>query len=141
MCGEFEDEDFVDEQMFSRFLKLAQTFGVRPEPGNKASDLNIAEAEDRRVYMEQLFRAGLVRSTNDAQHIPEDGDRMDALALQAVVFGRLAGFLAGQLPPESNLMKASMESFMDGYNEALEKNKALAEEEDHHHHHGHAHSH
>lgn len=141
MCGEFEEEDLLDEQLFNRFLTLAKTFGVRPEPGNKKSDLNLNDSEDRRVYMEQLFKAGLTRVTNDAQHIPQDGDHMDAVAIQAVVFGRLAGFLAGQLPPESSIMKASMESFLDGYNEALEKNKALVEEEGHHHHHHHGHSH
>ena len=142
MCGEFEEEDFLDEQMFNRFLTLAKTFGIRPEPGNKQSELDLNRSEDRRIYMDQLFKAGLTRAVNDAQHIPQEGDHMDALAIQAVVFGRLAGFLAGQLPPESNMMKASMESFLEGYNEALEKNHALVEEEGHHGHaHGHGHSH
>lgn len=145
MCGDFEEDDVLDEKLFERFITLAGQFDVTPDKQKKSSPFNLGRTTDRRQYMEELFRAGLLRSANDAKHIPEPGDHMDAIAIQAVVFGRLSGFLAGQLPPESNIMKAAMESYLEGYNEAQEKTAVLDSEDDHHHHHhgehGHHHGH
>lgn len=145
MCGEFEEDDLLDEQLFDRFVALAAQFDVAPEKQKMQSPLDLGETKDRRTYMDELFKAGLVRSVNDAKHIPDAGDHMDAVAIQAIVFGRLAGFLAAQLPPESNIMKAAMESYLEGYSEAQDKN-AVLDADDHHHHHGnhghhHGHSH
>ena len=141
MCGEFEEDDLLDEKLFERFIKLANQFDVFPEQQKKKSPLDLGKTEDRRQYMEDLFKAALVRSVNDAKHIPDAGDHMDAVAIQAIVFGRLAGFLAAQLPPESNIMKAAMESYLEGYSEAQSKN-AVLDTDDHHHHHGnHGHHH
>lgn len=140
MCGEFEEDDLLDDQLFTRFISLVSQFDVVPDSEKKKSSIDLGASEDRRQYMDELFRAGLMRSANDAKHIPEDGDHMDAIAIQSVVFGRLAGFLAAQLPPESNVMKAAMESFLEGYSEAQDKN-AVLDADDHHHHHGHHHGH
>ncbi len=140
MCGEFEEEDYLDETMFRRFLALARSFGVRPADGNKKSDMDLSQDEDRTQYMKELFSAGLVRSVNDAQFIPQDGERMNAVAVQSIVFARLAGYLAGQLPGEANMTKATMEAMLDGFSEAQDAAKAWDEHEGgHHHHHGHHH--
>jgi len=53
---------------------------------------------------------------NDASNLPR-GEHMDALAGQAIVFARLAGFLAGQFPPETDLFRTISGAMLDAHNE------------------------
>lgn len=128
MCGEFDEEDYIDERLFGRFVQLAGQHGVRPtDPGSDAPH-RLSEQAERTHYMEQLFRAGLTRAVNDAGNLPQ-GERMDAVAGQAIVFARLAGFLAGQLPPGADVLRPAIEALLEGHNEPKERTHA-------HHHHG-----
>ena len=117
MCGD-DEEDLtrLDDEMFERFLKAAGRHGVtRGAPGaNSPSGLRDQRA--RAAYLEGLFQAALRRAVNDAGNL-EAGERMDALAGQAIVFARLAGFLAGQFPPEANLFQSVVTALMEGQKE------------------------
>ena len=42
---------------------------------------------------------------------------MDAVAGQAIVFARLAGFLTAQFPPESDLFRTITGAVFDGHSE------------------------
>lgn len=119
MCGDFEESDLIDEQLFNRLLEQAKEQGVVPaRPGADApADLSAEEA--RTAYLQRLFQAGLSRAVNDAGNLPQ-GERMDAVAGQALAFARLAGFLAGQLPPEADLFRAVTEALMQGHRERQE---------------------
>jgi hypothetical protein len=86
--------------------------------------------------MDTLFAAGLVRAASDANAATE-GQRVDAIAAQAIAFARLAGFLAGNLPPEADLFRATIEAVTDGH--AMPRRTAEKLRHNHGHHHGHHH--
>jgi hypothetical protein len=131
MCGDLDDTR-LDDELFARLVALAKRYGVTlPKPRPQRAEP--AGEEARHVYMSQLFSEMLTRSVTDAAACPE-GRRADAIADQAIVLARLAGFLAGQLPPETDLFRATVEAMMDGYGEP---GRRLAETRDDHHHHPH----
>ncbi len=116
MCGDFDDHDRFDDELFERFIEMTGRFGVTPgQPGSNAP-VELTEEDTRAAYMKHLFRAGLTRSVNDAANLPH-GEHMDALAGQAIVFARLAGFLAGQFPPQTDLFRTVSGALMDGHSE------------------------
>ena len=116
MCGDFDDHERVDDELFERFLKLSQRFDVRAVGADAAAAPRLQSETERADYMESLFRAGLTRCVNDAAGLPS-GERMDALAGQALVFARLAGFLAAQFPPDADLFRMVTGAVLDGHSE------------------------
>ncbi|NNC77629.1 MAG: hypothetical protein HKN77_06650 [Woeseiaceae bacterium] len=116
MCGEFDDNERIDEELFDRFLELALHFKVQPDSDSVSSPADLQSEDARSKYMDELFRAGLKRCMNDAANLPL-GERMDALAGQAIVFARLVGFLTAQFPPEVDLYRTVTAAIQDGYNE------------------------
>jgi hypothetical protein len=138
MCGDLDDDVQLDNDIFQRFLVIARNHGAIPRSNaNAVPDLE--EAAGRSAYMDTLFSAGLVRAVTDANETRE-GQRVEAIAAQAVAFARLAGFLAGQLPPEADLFRAAIEALTDGH--AMPGRTADKLRHDHHHdHHHHDHSH
>lgn len=140
MCGDFEEDDLADDHLFGRFLELAKKLGVHPSEQSLKGHLNLQNSEEREHYMTELFNAGLTRSVNDVQFIPKAGEKGATIAIQAVVFARLAGFLAAQVPSESNMMRALMEATLAGFADAQQQVSEW-EEHGHHHHHEHGHSH
>ena len=140
MCGDLDDDSELDAEALARFLLTAKRAGVLPAGGGATPDL--AARAGRATYMDGLFNAGLARALADAQ-AAETGQRIDAVAAQAIAFARLAGFIAGQLPPESDLFRTAIEALMDGHAEP----RRIAEAErarhvrEHGHDHGHGHGH
>lgn len=134
MCGDFDEQERIDEELFERFVDQIRNYGVRPPVGDGNAGLQLDSESERAAYMESLFRAGLTRCVNDAASLPL-GERMDALAGQAIVFARLAGVLAGQFPPEADLFRMITGAMLDGHQEYAQYS------EDHGHDHGHHHSH
>ena len=116
MCGDFDDHDQVDEELFERFVALADHFGVSANAPGASTPTKLDQENERAAYMEDLFRSGLTRSLSDASNLPT-GERMDALAGQAIVFARLAGFLAGQFPPQSDLFRMITAALLEGHKE------------------------
>lgn len=116
MCGDDDDLNQVDEQLYNQFLKLAARHGVRPDDSAQHTPVDLSSESSRASYMEGLFRAGMTRAVNDAAHL-KAGERMDVVAGQAIVFARLAGVLAGQFPPESDLFHAVISALMEGHKE------------------------
>jgi hypothetical protein len=140
MCGELDDDVQIDNDIFQRFLLIARNHGAVPQ-SNPDAPLDLEEAADRSAYMETLFSAGLVRAVSDAAAASE-GQRVEAIAAQAIAFARLAGFLAGQLPPEADLFRATIEALTDGHAMPGRTADRLRHDRDHHHgHHHHDHSH
>jgi hypothetical protein len=134
MCGDLEDDTAFDDLIFGRFTDFARKHGVQPKPEIRPLAHDLTGPEGQRAYMSGLFHDAMVRAVNDTAAAAE-GTRADAIAGQAVVFARLAGMLAAQLPPESDLFRATMEAFMDGHGEPARR------QAEHHHHHGHDHEH
>lgn len=116
MCGDFDDNEQIDDELFGRLIQLTKHFGVSPQQDAGSGPAHLDTEGDRKEYMEELFKAGLTRSLNDAAGLP-NGERMDAVAGQAIVFARLAGFLTAQFPPESDLFRTVTGAVYDGYSE------------------------
>jgi hypothetical protein len=133
MCGDLEDDTRLDDELFARFLALARRYGAAPAEPRRPMPPEAAGEEARHAYMSRLFAEMLGRAAGDAAAFPE-GRRADAMAGQAIVLARLAGFLAGQLPPETDLFRAMVEAMTDGYGEP---SRRRAEAQGHHHHHDH----
>jgi hypothetical protein len=145
MCGEIDEEAAVGQEIIERFAVMAEMLGLKPgeaAPGSAASGgaPGLATSADRAAYMEALFRAGLVRALSDAT-AADDEEKVDALAAQAVAFARLAGFLAGQLPPEADLFRSVIEAATQGYGEPQRLEREWRHAQDHAHGHSHDHDH
>ncbi len=116
MCGDLNEQEQIDDELFERFIELTQSFGVFPETNANGGPSQLESEGARREYMEALFKAGLTRCLNDAAGLP-NGERMDAVAGQAIVFARLAGFLSAQFPPEADLFRTVTGAVFDGHSE------------------------
>lgn len=116
MCGDFDEQERIDDELFERFIEQTKCYGVLPGSGNNGAPRNLDTESVRAEYMDQLFKAGLTRCVNDAAGLPR-GERMDAIAGQAIVFARLAGFLTAQFPPEADLFRTVTGAVVDGHSE------------------------
>ncbi|HEX2256802.1 MAG TPA: hypothetical protein VHG92_08915 [Afifellaceae bacterium] len=136
MCGDIDDEARFDDELLARLLALAgRRYGVDGLPGQPARD--IASDKDRHAFMDESFREALAAALGRVEAVP-DGQRAEAIASQAIVLARLAGWLAGSLPPGADMMRTMMEAMLDGCGEPA---RAFAEAAEHHHHHEHGHGH
>ena len=116
MCGDFDDQERIDEELFERFAELISQLGVEIRADANGAPVQLETENERAAYMDTLFRAGLTRCVNDAASLPV-GERMDALAGQAIVFARLAGFLTAQFPPDADLFRMVTGAVVDGHGE------------------------
>jgi hypothetical protein len=142
MCGEIDEDIHIDNEVLARLLFMAKRLGVAPH-GDSPAIPQLDVPAGRAAYMDALFTAGLTRAVSDTEAAAE-GQRVEAIAAQAIAFSRLAGFLAGQLPPESDLFRATVEALTDGHAEPRRIAQAERARHAHHHHHhhdGHDHHH
>ena len=140
MCGDLEEDKSLDEALLAWLLADAKAHGV--EPG--ASLDEPADEPGSSAWMSYRFRAALARALSEIAAAPE-GRRADALGSQAIVLARLAGFLAGHLPPETDIFRSLVDALMDGHREP-ERRSLDRHEHSHDHghaggHHGHGHEH
>lgn len=137
MCGEIDEQVIIGQELLDRFRAMTRKLDL-PEGGEAGEGpRGLAEPEGRATYMEAVFRSGLAAALDDIARAEED-ETIDALASQAIALARLAGFLAGQLPPEADLFRAVVEAVTTGHAEPRRYAEAL---NDHHHHHHHDHDH
>ena len=115
MCGDLDEEDRVEGDLLQRFLVHAQALLERPR----------AQGDDLNAYLDGLFANALKRCADDADHA---SDGYKVLAMQSLVMGRLAGFLAGHVALNEDPLRKLMEATMLGYAEA-----DAVPQRDHHH--------
>lgn len=124
MCGELDDDDSGDrleDHLYTSFLAharrlLADSARTRPDEGSTAA------------YAERLFADALNRCSRDCERLDPD-KRYETLAIQPLVFARLAGFLASHLSLGEDPLRKVMEAMMHGYTEA----EKLAPDHGHYH--------
>ena len=116
MCGDLDEQERIDDELFDRFIELTRRFGVHPETNANGGPSQLDSEDARKKYTDNLFNAGITRCLNDAASLP-NGERMDAVAGQAIVFARLAGFLTAQFPPEADLFRTVSGAVFDGHSE------------------------
>jgi hypothetical protein len=136
MCGEIDEQSVVGQELVDRLRAIASQMGLG-SPGLAAEPPRRIDAAGRAAFMESVFRAGLQQAMADVS-AAEDEVAVDALALHAIALARLAGFLAGQLPPEADLFRALIEALTSGHAEQREMAEEMLHARDHHHHHDHA---
>ena len=118
MCGDFDEQERLDEELFERFLDRAKGIGVRVGARREQVPSRLCSESARAEYMQELFAAALTHCVSDASGLPQ-GERMDALAGQAIVFARLAGFLAAQFPPEADRFRTVIGARMERVQRSL----------------------
>jgi len=116
MCGDFGEQESIDEELFEQFIERTARFGVVARPDDQETAVALDTEQARAGYLDQLFKAGLTRCVNDAAGLAR-GERMDALTGQAIVFARLAGFLAAQFPPEADRFRTVITAVVDAHEE------------------------
>ena len=124
MCGELDDDNTarkLEEHLYDAFLAharrlLAESARARPDDSSPAA------------YAERLFADALNRCSRDCERL-DPGKRYDTLAVQPLVFARLAGFLASHLALNEDPLRKLMEAIMHGYTEA----EKLAPDHGHYH--------
>jgi hypothetical protein len=142
MCGELDDTVQINAEIENRLTIIARHVGV-DLPSTIGTPGPLAEDAARAAYMERVFKEGLTACLMDVGGAAED-EKIDAIAARAIAFARLAGFLAGQLPPEADLFRSTVEALTEGHTEPRRiAGRLCAAMEDHHHHddetHGHSH--
>ena len=135
MCGELDEDIHINAEIRDRILLISRKVGVAA-PAESGDPGPLVEGADRAAYMERLFREALGATLADVNGAAED-QRIDVIASRAIAFARLAGFLAGQLPPEADLFRGVIEAVTDGHAEPRRIAERLRAEMDHHHHHHH----
>lgn len=138
MCGEIDENLQINQELLERFNVMARMLGATPLDPGQGGPAGLAEPSGRAAYMDQLFQLGLVRALTDA-NAAEEGEAVDAIASQAIAFARLAGFIAGQLPPDADLFRSVIEAVTAGHAETGRLVRQYREAQDEAH--GHSHSH
>lgn len=143
MCGDVEDDGQAEDELVERLLYVARAYGVTRETLTARTEAPLVSDAGRPAYMSDLFRRVLNHAASDLATIP-NGQRTETVANQAVVFARLAGFIAGQLPPGDDMTRVLLEAMLDGLSEparTFAKMRAQDHGHDHDHDHDHEHGH
>jgi hypothetical protein len=126
MCGDLdEDEGQLDEQLYARLC--AHGMALLAQHGAPAPD----QPSDLNQYLDKLFSDALSRSLRDGEQA-DAAQRHQRLAMQPLVFARLAGFLAAHRSLSEDPLRKVIEALMLGYSEA----ETMDRDHDHDHHHG-----
>lgn len=140
MCGEIDEQVVVGQDLLEQIRVMAKMLGLQPDHAHGTGPRDLDTQNGRAAYMEQVFRDGLRRALTDIAAAEED-QTVDALASQAIALARLAGFIAGQLPPEADLFRALIEAVSAGHAEPGDLAAEYRRIRDHHHGHSHDHDH
>src|SRR5262245_53716482 len=125
MCGDLdEDESEIEERLYARFRAHAQA--LLAQHGKAAQ----GQPADLNQYLDRLFSDALSRSVRDGEQA-EAAHRYERLAMQPLVFARLAGFLAAHLSLSEDPLRKVIEAMMMGYGEAEALDQAQADDHRH----------
>jgi hypothetical protein len=114
MCGELDDDEgptSLQEAHYNRFMLHARAILGRREKAAATSPDAVINAID------QLFADALSRAMRDCEGA-DPSRRYDMMAMQPLVFARLAGLMAGHLSLGDDPLRRVMEAMMHGYAEA-----------------------
>ena len=133
MCGELEEEAGTGDEIYSRFVAHANSFlaGMkrerrRPDPVHG--------------HLDRLFRE-LLSAAADENRAPEEMSGYQRVAMEPLVFARLAGFIAAHAPLGEDPLRRVIEALMLGYSEGEIALPDHDHDHDPFHGHGHGHSH
>lgn len=131
MCGELEEEVDLEEETYIRFVAHVHSFLAGLRAKGKTDDAV-------HTHLDRLFRELLI-ATVDEKKAPSEMSGYQRLAMEPLVFARLAGFVAAHVPLHEDPLRRTIEALMLGYSEG---EIAVADHDHDHgngHHHGHTH--
>jgi hypothetical protein len=133
MCGELEEEVGPGDEAVTRYEAHVHSMlaGLK---------LKSKHADPIHAHLDRLFR-GLLVDTVDERKAPRDMEPYQRLAMEPLVFARLAGFMAAHLPLSEDPLKRVIEAVMLGYSEGEIAVPDHSHDHFHGHDHGHGHSH
>jgi len=100
----------TEDMLYTRFVAAAQALLAHQQSRR-------AQSDDVLASIDKLFTDALSRTLKDTEAASE-ADQYVLLAMQPVVFARLAGFLAGHVSLQEDPLRKVMEAMMHGYAEA-----------------------
>src|SRR5690242_11395466 len=106
MCGELEEESNHDEQLHTRFVAHARSF-LAGMKGRKSGD-------PVHEHLDRMFRE-LLSAAIDPNRAPEEMSGYHRMAMEPLVFARLAGFIAAHVSLSEDPLKRLIEAVMLGY--------------------------
>jgi hypothetical protein len=135
MCGDLEEEAAPDGEVYSRFSAHARSFLASMKKERKNPD-------PVHAHLDRLFRE-LLSAAADENRAPEEMSGYQRIAMEPLVFARLAGFIAAHVPLSEDPLRRVIEALMLGYSEGEIAVPGHDHDHDpfHGHDHGHGHSH
>jgi hypothetical protein len=133
MCGELEEEGDQEEEFYDRFAQHARTFIASLRTKGKSPDAVHA-------YLDRMFRE-LLSAASDPNRAPDEMSGYQRLAMEPLVFARLAGFIAAHVPLSEDPLRRVIEALMLGYSEGEIELSGHDHDHDAFHMHGHGHGH
>jgi hypothetical protein len=137
MCGDLEEEAGQEDEFYARFATHAHSFLASLKTQRKNPD-------PVHAHLDRLFRE-LLSAASDPNRAPDEMSGYQRLAMEPLVFARLAGFIAAHVPLSEDPLRRVMEALMLGYSEGEIALPGHDHDHDHDpfhdHGHGHGHSH
>jgi hypothetical protein len=132
MCGDLEEEKGEDD-VYSRFVAHAHSFlaGMKRERRNP---------DAVHAHLDRMFRQ-LLSEAIDPNRAPDEMSGYQRIAMEPLVFARLAGFIAAHVPLSEDPLRRVMEAIMLGYSEGEIAVSDHDHDHDPFHSHGHGHGH
>src|SRR5258708_12504296 len=110
MCGDLEEEAGPDHGVYDRFVAHAHSFLATMKKQGKNPD-------PVHAHLDRLFRE-LLAAAIDPNRAPDEMSGYQRIAMEPLVFARLAGFIAAHVPLSEDPLRRVMEALMLGYSEA-----------------------
>jgi hypothetical protein len=126
MCGELEDDASPEEEARDRFVAHAHSFLAKLRAQAKSDDTT-------HNHLDRMFRELLIAAVDDRK-APRDMSGYQRLAMEPLVFARLAGFIAAHVPLHEDPLRRTIEALMLGYSEG--EIAVVDHDHDHEHPHG-----
>ena len=133
MCGELEEETGQGDDVFDRFAAHAHSFLASMKKERRKPD-------PVHAHLDRMFRE-LLSAAIDPNRAPDEMSGYQRLAMEPLVFARLAGFIAAHVPLNEDPLRRVMEALMLGYSEGEISLPDHDHDHDPFHGHDHGHSH
>ena len=139
MCGDMDEDESREQETYARFVAHVHSLLATLKASGKGKQPDAMHA-----HLDNLFR-GLLLTSADHTKTPDDFSDYQRIAMEPLVFARLAGFMAAHLPLQEDPLRRVMEAMMTGYAEGEihvpEHDHDHDHDHDHPHGHGHGHTH
>ena len=133
MCGEIDENLEVNNEILERFSILAGMLGANGGCKPTPREQDLSTAAGRSELMDAVFHENLELTLAAVANADED-EVVDSIASHAIALARLAGFIAGQLPPDADLFRSVIDAMSAGHAETAQLANTYGQLQAGHHH-------